>query len=198
MKVHGPAATLIQPLVNSTPQGGTVTLAKFGQPNENIGIGKKSAQRIEFPIRRRLCIFGQDDTGNVRTRCSNHVLKRRYKWGEHSRIQLEQNHFAGCELQRGSNSPGTFIVICSRHFFRCSWIAAISDGIVDSAGTMSGFKPNSCAASRVTGPITARAVRDGSERRSSGMLDGLVKTMQSTRSDSRISPMSPESALTVL
>src|SRR5262249_7545358 len=151
----------------------------------------------EFPIRRRLCIFSQDDTGNVGARCANQVLKRQYKRREYSRIQLEQNPLAGCELQGGGDSAGTFIVICGRHFFRYSRIAATSDGIVDSAGTMSGFKPNSCAASRVTGPITARAVRIGSERRSSGILDGLVKTIQSTVSDSRISQMLPENAFTV-
>ena len=42
-----------------------------------------------------------------------------------------------------------------------------------------------------------QAVSAGTEARSSGIVDGLVKTIQSTFSLARISPMSPDCALTV-
>src|SRR5207247_11268803 len=100
---------------------------------------------------------------NMRAGGANDILKRRHELCKNARVELEQNLLVGSKPQRVCNPPGTFIVIGSFHRdSKWSLIASTNAGTVDCIGRMSGFKPNSCAASRVTGPMTASAVPVGS------------------------------------
>src|SRR5262245_25710439 len=124
---------------------------------------------------------------------ANHILKRWDQRCENARVELEQYGFPRTKLQRLGNPTGTLFKVGRFHTLASKYVfmASTKAGTVDSTGTMSGFKPNSCAASRVTGPITARAVPEGSMCRPSGIVEGLMNMMQSTCSLSKISPILP-------
>src|SRR5215470_640026 len=136
---------------------------KFRKPDENVGIIEKPAERSEFEVRVCFRVFRKNYAQDIGARRANNVLKRWHKVGKYAGVQFQQDVFAGRKSQSVHDSPRAFVVICRVHFCKWSLIAATRDGIVDSTGMMSGFKPNSWAASRVTGPITARDVLVGNE-----------------------------------
>src|SRR3954453_15838607 len=149
--MDGSPALRIQPFVESRRQGRAVPLMKFRQPDKDIAVVEQSAERCEFARRGCLCLFGENNPGNVCTRRADDPLKRRHNRREQTGIQLEQSLLACLELQRFADSPRAFFVVGGRHkpivrYLKYSRMAVTSAGIVASAGTISGFKPTSRAA----------------------------------------------------
>ncbi len=120
VKMYGPAASRIEPLDEGASEGRATALAKLWEPDEDISVLEELAKRGEFPVGCRICIFSQDHAGDVSTRSTDYVLKRRDQRREYTRVEFDYYLLTRLKLKSVRDSASAFFVVGLNH--GCFWI----------------------------------------------------------------------------